>query len=196
MMGVLTLAARSCLQISMPLIPGRRRSTTIRSGLVERARSKPVFPSAASSGRKPSCSRRMAIVSRRLSSSSMTRMFGMRNNGYLLVCLDGSGVASRRQWADTIDEARCADAFIVRGCFDRDSGGGYARAGAIDSAAGPSAHDGSAAHNLDSAGRRPESSRFAERGELRRIEGESVSGPAGPAEVQKRQKGQERQGLV
>ena len=77
-MGVLKLAARNCLQISIPLIPGKRRSTIIRSGFTASARSKPVLPSETRIGVNPSCSSMMPMVSRRLSSSSITRMFGMK----------------------------------------------------------------------------------------------------------------------
>src|SRR5574340_1165820 len=76
-MGVLTPAARSCLHTSTPLIPGIRKSAMIRLGLMRRACSKPRLPSATSTGRKPSVSSRRPIVSRRFSSSSMTRMVCM-----------------------------------------------------------------------------------------------------------------------
>src|ERR1017187_2751811 len=77
MMGVLTLAARSCLQISVPLIPGRRRSTRTRSGLRVTALSKPLRPSSARTARKPCCSSITPMLSRRASSSSITRIVCM-----------------------------------------------------------------------------------------------------------------------
>ena len=52
MMGVFTWAARSCLQISVPLMPGRRRSTRTRSGLSVTALSNPARPSPDQHGAK------------------------------------------------------------------------------------------------------------------------------------------------
>src|SRR5689334_9706684 len=74
MMGVFTWPARSCLQISTPLMPGSRRSTSTRSGFIVMALSKPVLPSPAITARKPSCSSITAMVSRRFSSSSITKI--------------------------------------------------------------------------------------------------------------------------
>jgi hypothetical protein len=72
MSGVFMPAPRICLQTSIPLNPGIRKSINMRAGLSVSAILNPFLPSAARTGRKPSLSSIRSMVSRKAAASSMT----------------------------------------------------------------------------------------------------------------------------